>query len=563
MLISAKINGTILYPGAGMVVMGIEAAKQLADPSRPISGFNVRDVAFRAAIRVPSGAQGIETNFHLRPAKNMESKRSGWFDFNVCTFENEAWIDNCTGSVQIVYGDKEEEMEKALAVELQAAQRDAYSAAAQTSKLTMRGEKLYHTLEDSGYGYGPAFQLVQELSQGRAEAEVTALVQNFSTSLGETIHPTTLDAILQTAIWAAVPSETDRIPTAVPTYIETLWVDSHARSSTVLKVHGTCSEVSQFIGPSSNIVVLDDKLQKTLVSVAGLRMNIVDTPGLTDGVDGSADNLCHQIEWKPDLMLLSDAEIAGLCSAVSADAINHESFYEDLDIVLAARGTETLSALVETGFQPTNPKLKKYHTWLIHHQQMVSLGVASQMTNRSYIEEAENRILGSKQGYMYATVARNLTKLLTGELDPSSLLEGDMLKAAYREHVSGYPLTSRTVPLTSQVAESHGIRGLSKYLDLLAHRLPKMKVLELGGDAGTVTEIILATLERDASDRRYAHLDFTDASPESIATAKDRFASEAEHMGFNVLDIEQDPATQGFECGTYDVVVASMVYIPA
>ncbi|PYI32692.1 putative polyketide synthase [Aspergillus indologenus CBS 114.80] len=540
-----KINGTILYPGAGMVVMAIEAAKQLADPSRPISGFNVRDVAFRAAIRVPSGPHGIETNFHLRPSKNMESKRSGWFDFNVCTFENEVWTDNCTGSIQIVYGDKEEEMEKALAVELQAAQRDAYSAAAQTSRLTMGGEKLYHTLEESGYGYGPAFQLVKELCQGKAEAEVTALVQNFSTSLGETIHPTTLDAILQTAIWAAVPSEMDMIPTAVPTYVETLWVDSHALSSTMLKVHGTCSEVSQFVGPSSSIVVLDDNLQKTLVSVAGLRMNIVDTSALTGRVDESADSLCHQIEWKPDLKLLSNAEITGLCSTVSAGAIDHERFYKDLDVLLAARGKETLSALVKTGFQPTDPKLKKYHTWLIHHQQTVSDDVASQLTDPSYLEEAGNRILGSKQGYLYAIVARNLTKLLTGELDPSSLLEEDMLKAAFQEHV----------------AESHGIRGLGKYLDLLAHRLPKMKILQLGGDAGSVTGIILATLGGDAMrNRRYAHLDFTDVSPESISTAKERFASEAEHMGFNVLDIERDPATQGIECGTYDVVVASMVF---
>lgn len=39
-----KVRGSILYPGAGMMIAGIEAMSQRAGSSRPISGYELRDV---------------------------------------------------------------------------------------------------------------------------------------------------------------------------------------------------------------------------------------------------------------------------------------------------------------------------------------------------------------------------------------------------------------------------------------------------------------------------------------------------------------------------------------
>ena len=428
-----------------MLVMAIEASKQMADNGRPISGFNVQDVTFRAAIRIPLSAQGIETSFHLRPAKNMESKRSGWFDFKVCTLETDTWTENCTGSIQIVYGDKEEDLDKAVAVELQESQVKAYADALAACSSKMSGEKMYDALSKSGYGYGTAFQLVSELSRGELGSDVTAIVRNFSSSSGETIHPTTLDCIFQISIWGAVHSDTDGIPTAVPTHIDRLWVDCQATVSRSFNICSSCEEVSQFLGPATSIVALDENQQKTLVSVQGLRMNIVSSTNMIGSDGESTDSLCHQIEWKPDLNLLSDAEVTQLCKAEFASNSGHDSLCNDLDFLIAARLTETLAHMSENGKQASQTHLKKYHDWLINRQKLLKGG---QMTiaidgwkeclaDPVYVQKVEYRVQGTKQGYLYAFVAQNLTKLISGELDPSKYLKtGDMLSEAYHETVS-------------------------------------------------------------------------------------------------------------------------------
>lgn len=87
-----------------------------------------------------------------------------------------------------------------------------------------------------------------------------------------------------------------------------------------------------------------------------------------------------------------------------------------------------------------------------------------------------------------------------------------------------------------------------------------MKILEAGAGIGSMTEVMLRTLgNTETSDPQYAQWDFTDKSGSTFASAQDQFHQEAGRIKFKLLDIEQDPEKQDFECGTYDIVVASMV----
>ncbi|KAJ6127372.1 hypothetical protein N7523_002984 [Penicillium sp. IBT 18751x] len=546
-----KINGTILYPGAGMLVMAIEASKQMADNGRSISGFNLQDVTFRAAIRIPSSAQGIETSFHLRPAKNMQSNRSGWFDFKVCTLEHETWTENCTGSIQVLYGDKEEDLDRTVAVELQKAQVKAHADALTACSSQMSGKEMYNALSNSGYGYGPAFQLVSELSRSDLGSDVTAVIQNFSASSGDTIHPTTLDCIFQTSIWGVVPSHTDEIPTAVPTHIDRLWVDSQATASKTFITNSSCMEVSQFLGPATSIVALDENQQRTMVSIQGLRMNIVSTTDVLGGAGDSVDNLCHQVQWKPDLSLLSDVEVTRLCKVETTSSSGYDNLNCDLDFLIAARLTETLAHLSENGKQASQKHLKKYHDWLINRQKLLRDGQLTiaidgwrdHLADPIYVQKVESRVQETKKGYLYAFVAQNLTKLTTGELDPSKCLQsGDMLNKVYHETVN----------------QSNGLRGLVRYLDLFSHRHPKMAILEVGGGLGSVTELLIEALDNCRDTSRFVRLEYTDPLPANVTKAQTEFA-EVKEMSFKVLDISQDPQIQGFEHGAYDMIVASMI----
>jgi hypothetical protein len=88
-----------------------------------------------------------------------------------------------------------------------------------------------------------------------------------------------------------------------------------------------------------------------------------------------------------------------------------------------------------------------------------------------------------------------------------------------------------------------------------------MKILEIGAGLGSMTDVMIRMLggANDTNDRRYAQWDYTDISTSFFAGAQEQFHQEADRMKFIRLDIETDPEKQGFNCGTYDMVVACLV----
>jgi ubiquinone/menaquinone biosynthesis C-methylase UbiE len=99
---------------------------------------------------------------------------------------------------------------------------------------------------------------------------------------------------------------------------------------------------------------------------------------------------------------------------------------------------------------------------------------------------------------------------------------------------------------------------LGELVALYTHKSPRARVIEIGGGTGGATTQILDALERTGA-RNIASYDFTDVSSGFFEAAKDKFQDWKSVMRFKKLDIEQAPASQGFEEGTYDVVIACQV----
>ena len=60
-----KVQGSVLYPLSGMIVMVIEASKQVADKTMEVEGFELRDVAVLQAMIVPTD-DPVETKLQFR-----------------------------------------------------------------------------------------------------------------------------------------------------------------------------------------------------------------------------------------------------------------------------------------------------------------------------------------------------------------------------------------------------------------------------------------------------------------------------------------------------------------
>jgi SAM-dependent methyltransferase len=136
-------------------------------------------------------------------------------------------------------------------------------------------------------------------------------------------------------------------------------------------------------------------------------------------------------------------------------------------------------------------------------------------------------------------VARNLPSILAGEVDPLNLLFADsILSDFYSSFHSNQEL----------------LAGAAEQVELLAHKFPAMRVLEVGAGTGSATEHVLRGLGN-----RFAEYVYTDVTPSFFLKAKERFPSP--HLTFKVLDISRDPLAQGYKEGEFDLIIAANVSV--
>ena len=137
-----------------------------------------------------------------------------------------------------------------------------------------------------------------------------------------------------------------------------------------------------------------------------------------------------------------------------------------------------------------------------------------------------------------------LAEVLQGRTDPLSLLFGGDGPGAADLYRTAPAARAATRMLAGAVAAAVS--------DLPEGR--RLRVLEIGAGTGSATEPILAALPQG----RFDYL-FTDISAGFFAEAESRFAASGAPIEYRALDIEADPAGQGFDPHGYDLVIAANV----
>jgi acyl transferase domain-containing protein len=97
---------------------------------------------------------------------------------------------------------------------------------------------------------------------------------------------------------------------------------------------------------------------------------------------------------------------------------------------------------------------------------------------------------------------------------------------------------------------------LRETLQAALARVPRrraIRILEIGAGTGSTAAYLLPAL--DPKRTRYT---FTDLSNAFLSRARDKFAV-FPFVDYRIFDVSQDPAAQGFEAGSFDVIVASHV----
>lgn len=161
------ITGTTLYPGAGMLIMAVEAAQQIAardNPDGKIRGIEFRDVSFERGMVIPSEG-AIETLLSVK----IPSQDAALYSFTV--FSNEGtgpWIKHCFGEFDIMYetrGDDTQDKDgndvlvgRDVSAFDWECRKQAFKAMTALPSREVDVSKLYSDLTDVGMEYGDTFQ---------------------------------------------------------------------------------------------------------------------------------------------------------------------------------------------------------------------------------------------------------------------------------------------------------------------------------------------------------------------------------------------------------------------
>ncbi|GKZ67455.1 hypothetical protein AnigIFM50267_001845 [Aspergillus niger] len=570
-----KVQGTVLYPGAGMILMAVEAGKQLCRDERQVLSLDVLDTDLLAAIQVPDHGD-VEASFSMSPVSSLKAKNSDFFNFRLDSAVGSSWTTNCTGSIRIMYEPQGADPVTNEQVDIiETRYRDALRHAEQECDTNPDVNAIYDQLKQCGYSYGETFRGITALSCNPHDTStVVGDIHHRLITPESTLHPTALDAMFQMLLCCRTGCGTKAMPTYVTTHIKRLRIlcNGLPKPSKSFKVlaRGAFDFSTEMTG---SITAFEPHCQQPVVFVEGLKCTEVDGVQSHSEKTSADGSLCAQIEWKPDIRLLDNNEIEQYCRRNASPTGSKETMI-DLNFVVLARVLEGLRMFTEQKAQPAKPHLQKYIQWAAHQKHRLEHGKMlyssepwrSRLVDWKYIHDMESRLLvEAPLSKLLINTGRNLLDFLTGAQDPlefffTGSMVDEFYEAAVRPIVFPCPLKHADFD-RGQLAQTSFAKALPEYMNLKAHTNPSMEVIEIGAGTGVATRACLRALGASEHNggSRFARWVYTDISRSIFGKAASEFAQEESRMEFERQDIDNDPTQQGFEAGKYDMVVAAWV----
>jgi len=559
-----KIQGTILYPAAGHIVMGIQAMWEYAGFPVDIDGFELRDIKIERGLVVPDDANGVETSLQLTPVKvGTASNEVVWYEFTVYSRspsdEGDTWEQHCSGMVRLkpkqegntLFNDEE-------AVEIDSMRQKHAEIKSRCTK-SEYPRQFYESLATLGYQYGSVFRGLSEIKYGYMESSCVATVPDTKSmmplkyELPHIVHPAFLDSIFHMLAPSLMPEGINMSAVGVPTFFKYMYVSADISRTPGDKVVG----YSEAIPPLSrethgNLVVADAEFTKPVLVITNLTCTAVASTGTGDEV---SRKLGSRLEWKEDVNeLKKDREQVFIDGPTTDILAAYPYVAEELEFAGLTYAKRVLKAIPPEDIGSLKPHLQLFYQYCQHNYNLALEGKLLLQSDRldwlNPSKELEDEILArvsaaTTDGALLVHQGEHLVDIFLGKTDPLEIMiQGGRLHAIHGQHL-GWEI---------------GHHHLAEYVDLLAHKNPDINLLEIGAGTGGTSQAILEKLGGHNGDSpRMRSYTYTDITSGFFEDAGEKFAAWSSYLDFRKLDIEKDPIEQGFEAGAYDVIIASNV----
>lgn len=558
-----KVQGTILYPAAGMMIMAIEAACERADTSRDIEGYELRDVLIGKAIVIPQDDSGTETLLCFKPWRlGTQALTSAWQEFTLFSRQGETWELNCSGLVAVKY--------KSSPNELFANEDEANDMAYHQKYVTIENEctkvvksrQFYEHLASIGLQYTGPFQSIAEVTEGPYKSKCALQIPDTKSLMpaqyefSHVIHPTTLDGIIQMGLPAATDIDGDLTIAQVPTMIGRLYVSADVPSQPGSMLYGcAAAENIGFDDAQASVIVSNAAWEKPLVIFERMKSTTLRAAELGFAQAANVRKLVTQFHFQEDVEKMDAQAIVDLCLKSTSSIENTDSsLVGELELAAFIYMKRLLKSCEPAESRTFAPHLQKFYAFIQRTYCQVVEGVIEHQhqginwldTTVEFETELLDRVAkGSTDGAVMCKHGENLVQIMNGTTLPLEILMQDSLLHNFYQSGVG-------------CAEIYA--QLAKYMDLLGHKSPDMKILEIGAGTGGATLPILNVLSgQNGSHCRFSNYTFTDISTGFFEKAHEKFKSWLPVMKFAKLNIEEDPLKQGFKAGEFDVIIAANV----
>ncbi|KAL4915248.1 hypothetical protein BDW62DRAFT_203848 [Aspergillus aurantiobrunneus] len=518
-----SIQAQVVFPATGYVAMALEAAYRIAG-SRRLQLFDIQDLVIKSAISLNEEDNGVETLFEVNQLVESDGQLSAAF---ACFSTVAGNLQLCaSGRLSVLLGDQTNT--KVLP------SRQPHLQGMSEVEI----ESFYNFLSGLGYGYSGLFKGISSLrwKQNMSDGCIRNASQ-LDPSSPLAMHPALMDLLLQGMLAAVGKPGNEKLYTLhIPVSIGRILINPAFCGSAVHELgaelpfeavltrvdrEGAIGDASLFDGAGNGVIQMerinvtplmqataaDDRQVFFGVQWGRLLPDLAPSPIYMNTSEGER---CRDAE-KLALVYMRDVQ-ANLTTDDRAKLDWHGSrVVAWIDHVLS---------LTRDGRHPVCSR-----DWLSESCEEAELQLAKTCNP---VEQALMRVVGQNM----LRFLRQETTILE-ELRHSGLLD-----AIYKE--------------TEEL--SHFNQRVADVVGQIATRFPRMRILEIGAGSGSATKAVLHRLGRDM----YSYT-FTDISSGFFDQAEANFASHSDLLVYRILDIEKDPAEQGFQPCSFDLVIAANV----
>jgi acyl transferase domain-containing protein len=510
------LQGNIIFPGMAYAAMAGEAVLQLkGDPT--IDDYSIKNLVIKSPLLL-ADSKTFEIITTLKPVSITDFIDGEWYSFSVVSNDGTGWTKHCQGLVMagcrsMIEFDEVPKYSRALNPDL--------------------CFKYPHRL---GFHYGPHFQRFQKVSVDPTGCNASASILNFAEEPASryTLHPATMDHVLQLFPMALSHGIERKFPLVVPASVGYLYVGGSAAEASI---HARVSDggTGLFLGNAEMLAG-----GKLIMSASDVRGFPVDNQGQESGSNIPG---ISQIQWAPDIDLMSPEAVFPRTNVRKPRD----------EVTQAAKKLGILYSLETTAcFSASNPEASQFlarYRWvaaealqigqgrddMFKHVQtwagLTSEARQSLIDNLSSTLDEDDKREFSKIAACMKYIYRNFRHITTGQgflEDTDSCIE--TFKAS----------------LYSQLNWNH-------FLATIGHSNPVMRVLEIGSGSVFVTKAVLNQLRSPSGSPLFSRYVFTSHTAEVVAAAQTDMRHDIE---FSLFDITRDPVEQGFDPHSFDLIIA-------